>query len=141
PTKGFYDLGDIAALIEPALGQWEVVDGPEVDQDLTYRFRGTKGKILRCGGIDRDGVFALLERKLFATQKREARSGAKERVIFDTDVGGDIDDAGAFAVMHALADRGEIEILAVGIVNGHELAVPYADAVNTWYGRPDIPIG
>jgi hypothetical protein len=64
-----------------------------------------------------------------------------ERIIFDTDVGGDIDDAGAFAVMHALADRGEIEILAVGVVNGHSLAVPYSDALNTWYGRPDIPVG
>jgi hypothetical protein len=63
------------------------------------------------------------------------------RVIFDTDVGGDIDDAGALAMLHALADRGEIELLAIGVVNGHEAAVPYVDAVNTWYGRPDIPIG
>src|SRR5690606_3161766 len=47
----------------------------------------------------------------------------------------------AFAVMHALADRGEIEILAVGVVNGHPAAVPYADALNTWYGRPDLPVG
>lgn len=65
-------------------------------------------------------------------------AAAAERVIFDTDVGGD--DAGALAVLHALADRGEVEILAVGVVIGHELGVPYIDAVNTWYGRPDIPI-
>jgi hypothetical protein len=68
-------------------------------------------------------------------------AASHEQVILDTDVGGDIDDAGALAVMHALADSGEIEILAVGVVNGHELAVPYCDAVNTWYGRPEIPIG
>jgi hypothetical protein len=64
-----------------------------------------------------------------------------ERVIFDTDVGGDVDDAGALAVLHALADRGEIEILAIGVVIGHDAAVPYVHAVNTWYGRPDLPIG
>lgn len=64
-----------------------------------------------------------------------------ERVIFDTDVGGDVDDAGALAVLHALADRGEIEILAIGVVIGHELAVPYVHAINTWYGRPNLPIG
>ena len=64
-----------------------------------------------------------------------------ERVIFDTDVGGDVDDAGALAVLHALADRGEIELLAMGVVIGHEAAVPYVHAVNTWYGRPDLPIG
>lgn len=66
---------------------------------------------------------------------------AVEKIIFDTDVGGDIDDAGAMAVLHALADKGEIEILAVGIVSGHAAAVPYIDAINTWYGRPDLPIG
>ena len=66
---------------------------------------------------------------------------AVERIIFDTDIGGDIDDAGALAVLHALADRGEIELLAIGIVNGHENAVPYTDAINTWYGRPALPIG
>jgi hypothetical protein len=66
---------------------------------------------------------------------------AVERVIFDTDVGGDVDDAGALAVLHALADKGEIEILAMGVVIGHEAAVPYVHAVNTWYGRPFLPIG
>lgn len=70
-----------------------------------------------------------------------ATSMAAEQVIFDTDIGGDIDDAGAMAVLHALADRGEINILAVGIVNGHENAAPYTDAINTWYGRPDLPVG
>ena len=68
-------------------------------------------------------------------------AGAKERLILDTDLGDDVDDAGTLAVMHALADRGEIEILAVGIVNGHVDAVPLAHAINTWYGRPDVPIG
>jgi len=74
---------------------------------------------------------------------KSSRDEAKtcERVIFDTDVGGDVDDGGALAVLHALADRGEIEILAMGVVIGHEMAVPYVHAVNTWYGRPDIPIG
>src|SRR5690606_27866762 len=57
------------------------------------------------------------------------------------DVGGDIDDAGALAVLHALEARGEIELLAIGVSIGHEAAVPYVHAVNTWYGRPELPIG
>ena len=65
------------------------------------------------------------------------------RVIFDTDMANDCDDAGALAVLHALADRGEVEILAV-VTNrkcpGNSSAGA-ADAINTWYGRPDIPIG
>lgn len=147
PTKGFYDLGDIAALVDPALGTWEVVDAPEVGWDLVYQFKTTKGRILRCADIDRDATFALLTRKLSEAGRKasggEVGSVATEqaRVIFDTDVGGDIDDAGALAMLHALADRGEVEILAMGMVNGHPAAVPYVDALNTWYGRPDVPVG
>ena len=35
------------------------------------------------------------------------------KIIFDTDMAGDCDDAGALAVLNALADRGEAEILAL----------------------------
>ncbi len=66
---------------------------------------------------------------------------APVRVIFDTDLGSDVDDAGTVAVLHALADRGEAEILAMGISVKHAWSPPCLDALNTFYGRPDIPIG
>lgn len=37
------------------------------------------------------------------------------RLIFDTDMMGDVDDVGTAAVLHALADQGEVKILAMGI--------------------------
>ncbi len=64
-------------------------------------------------------------------------------VIFDTDMDNDCDDAGALAVLHALADKGEAKILAV-VTNrrGKSTASAAAcDVINTFYGRPDIPIG
>ena len=64
PNKGFFDLGDIAVLVDPSLGSWEVADCPEVEWDLAYKFNKTKGKILRCYDVDRDGTYALLEKKL-----------------------------------------------------------------------------
>ena len=63
------------------------------------------------------------------------------RLIFDTDMAEDVDDVGALAVIHALADRGECELLAVMVCARNEAIGPCADAINTWYGRPDIPIG
>jgi len=63
------------------------------------------------------------------------------RVIFDTDIMGDVDDVGAVAVLHALADRGEAEILAMGVSAKHPACVPCLDALNTYFGRADIPIG
>lgn len=65
------------------------------------------------------------------------------KLILDTDMSGDCDDVGALALLHALADRGECELLAT-IVNRADLTNASAaatDAINTWYGRPDIPIG
>lgn len=59
PKKGFFDLGDIAALVDPALVSTEEVNCPEVDFDLTYRFKNTRGKILRVYAIDRDKTFDL----------------------------------------------------------------------------------
>ena len=62
-------------------------------------------------------------------------------IIFDTDMGPDFDDAGALAVLHALADSGEARILATVSSNGHPTTVPAIDAINTYFGRPDLPIG
>ncbi len=63
------------------------------------------------------------------------------RVIFDTDITGDVDDVLALAMLHTLADRGECVIDAVTISKINPLTAPFVDAVNTFYGRGEIPIG
>ena len=65
-TKGFFDLGDIAAMFDPSVANFEVVDCPEVDHDLSYRFKNSRGKILRIYHVDRDKTFQLLYDKLAA---------------------------------------------------------------------------
>ena len=62
-------------------------------------------------------------------------------VIFDTDMGNDIDDALALAMLHALTDRGECELIGVTLTNANPAAVPYIRMVNRFYGRPDLPVG
>ena len=66
---------------------------------------------------------------------------APVKIIFDTDVGNDVDDVLALSVLHALQSRGECELLAVTITKPDELAGPFVDAMNTFYGRPGISIG
>jgi hypothetical protein len=65
-------------------------------------------------------------------------------IVFDTDMGPDVDDAGALAILHAMADDGESTLLGVMIstagADGNH-AIGFIDAVNTFYGRPDVPIG
>lgn len=62
-------------------------------------------------------------------------------LILDTDIGPDYDDVGAMAVMHALADKGEVIPLAVMASNKNELVAPVISLLNTWFGRPGLPVG
>ena len=62
-------------------------------------------------------------------------------VIFDTDLGPDVDDALALAMLHGYQKRGAIEIAAVTLSRNSKVGARYADALNTFYNRPDIPIG
>jgi hypothetical protein len=62
-------------------------------------------------------------------------------VIFDADMDSDCDDVAALGVLHALADRGEAEILATISSSTNPHTPRCMDAVNTYYKRPDVPIG
>jgi hypothetical protein len=63
------------------------------------------------------------------------------RLVFDTDMCGDCDDVLALGMIHALQSRGHCRLLAVTVSADHDRAAAFVDAVNTFYGRGDIPIG
>lgn len=65
----------------------------------------------------------------------------RPRILFDTDITGDVDDVLALAMCHSLADRGACEILGVTISKQNPLTASFIDALNTFYGRPDLPVG
>src|SRR6202451_2826186 len=62
-------------------------------------------------------------------------------VIFDTDMGNDIDDALALAMLHASASRGEVQLLAVTVSKDNPWAAEYVRLVDEYYGRGTIPGG
>ncbi len=66
---------------------------------------------------------------------------APVKLIFDTDMGNDVDDLMALCMIHNLQTRGAVELLAVTITKDHPQAAAFVDAVNTFYGRPEVPIG
>jgi len=70
-----------------------------------------------------------------------ASAAESVKVIFDTDIHGDYDDAGALATLHALADRGACEILATVSSTRGNSSVAAIEIVNAYYGRPEIPVG
>jgi len=80
---------------------------------------------------------------LLAAISATANAGQPEpvRLIFDTDMMGDVDDVGTTAVLHALADQGEVEVLAMGLSGKNPWSPLCLDALNTYFGRSEIPIG
>lgn len=64
-----------------------------------------------------------------------------KKIILDTDIGPDCDDAGALAILNILADRGYCCILGVGHCTSNPYGAGTVDAINRYYGRTDVEIG
>src|ERR1035437_6144031 len=63
------------------------------------------------------------------------------RIIFDSDMSSDHDDVADIAVLNALADLGECQILAC-LCSSQNGGTPLCmNAINAYYGRPDVPCG
>jgi inosine-uridine nucleoside N-ribohydrolase len=63
------------------------------------------------------------------------------KIIFDTDMGPDFDDVGAITILHALAAKGECQILATVASDGYPFIAPTLEVFNRYFGHPEIPIG
>ena len=78
---------------------------------------------------------------LAAPEVRQSSAAEPVPLVFDTDMGNDVDDAMALAMIHALESRGECKLLAVTLTKDNEYAVRFVDLLNTFYGRGQVPIG
>ena len=78
---------------------------------------------------------------LVACQPQKPMLAGPVKIIFDSDMGPDYDDVGALTLLHAFADSGKAEILATMASNKYDLVAPCLDVINTYYGRPAIPVG
>jgi inosine-uridine nucleoside N-ribohydrolase len=83
----------------------------------------------------------LLAALLILGASAPASAATPLNVIFDTDMGNDVDDALALAMLHAFASRGEVKLLAVTVSKGNPWAAEYVRMVNEYYGRGNIPVG
>ena len=62
-------------------------------------------------------------------------------VIFETDMGNDVDDALALDLLYKYKDEGRVNILAIMLNKDYRYAPEYIDIMGTWYGYPEIPVG
>lgn len=71
----------------------------------------------------------------------EVKAEAPVKLILDTDLGPDFDDVGAMALMYALADSGQVEVLATISSNKDENVVPCLEVINTYFNHANMPVG
>ena len=75
-------------------------------------------------------VLFLLPLKTFAGVNTNAET-EPTKVIYETDMCADVDDVGGLAVLHAFANSGQAEILAVCFNEVHPSGAAAIDAINT----------
>ncbi|HEX4124471.1 MAG TPA: hypothetical protein VHY37_07070 [Tepidisphaeraceae bacterium] len=63
------------------------------------------------------------------------------RIIFDSDMSSDHDDIGDIAILHGLASMGDCKIIGMMVSSQNGGTALCMDAINTYYGTPNIPIG
>lgn len=87
-------------------------------------------------------AFALMSMMfLSGCAGEKAAVSEKLRVIFETDIGNDIDDALALDMLYKYMDQGKIDLLAVMLNKCAPGPAEFMDIMGTWYGYPDIPVG
>jgi inosine-uridine nucleoside N-ribohydrolase len=86
-------------------------------------------------------TFPHLTTLFFLLASPALSQAAPVKLIFDTDMGNDVDDVIALSMIHSLQKRHAVELLAVTLTKDHPQAAAFTDAINTFYGYPDTPIG
>lgn len=61
-------------------------------------------------------------------------------IIFETDMGNDVDDALALDMIYKYLDKGKVKVLAISSNKQSPYSTEYIHLMNHWYGYPDIPI-
>ncbi len=65
----------------------------------------------------------------------------KPNIIFDTDMGNDVDDVLALVLLHSFVQSGDAEICAAIVNKGNRLAPAFTDLINRFCGRDDVETG
>ncbi|MCQ2161985.1 MAG: nucleoside hydrolase [Bacteroidales bacterium] len=74
-------------------------------------------------------------------QAKEEEPSGPLSIIFETDMGNDVDDAMALDLLYKYMDEGRINLLGVMLNKVEYGAAEYVDVARVWYGYPDVPIG
>lgn len=74
-------------------------------------------------------------------QEETGTAQAPLNIIFETDMGNDVDDALALDMLYKYMDAGQINLMGITINKEGTAPAELIDIMGTFYGYPEIPIG
>jgi len=78
---------------------------------------------------------------MFVAPLGARRACAQQRIVYDDDCSNDVDCVATLPILHQLADRGEIRILAMVADSANPLSAPVLSLFAKYGGHPQTPIG
>lgn len=87
----------------------------------------------------------LLQSVILSCGSWKSNTGKKNTtaipIIFETDMGNDVDDAIALDIIYKYLDQGKISLLGISTNKDNPFSIPFLQIMNNWYGYPNIPLG
>jgi inosine-uridine nucleoside N-ribohydrolase len=63
------------------------------------------------------------------------------KMIFETDMGNDVDDALALDMIYKYAEAGKVDLLGIMSNKNSKYSAEFIDIMSTWYGHANVPVG
>lgn len=87
-------------------------------------------------------LFSILTMLLFCTSCYSEKNDVDRLpIIYDTDIGNDIDDVMALQMLYYYENKGYIDLIGITISKSNPYTIPYVDAYNRFNKKSNIPIG
>jgi inosine-uridine nucleoside N-ribohydrolase len=137
PSRALFDMAAVAIVKNPDWAAPRTIPAPILRDGKWVERPDNSRKIILWESFDRKAIM----QDFYNSMKNYQLAEQPKKLIYETDMCLDVDDVGGLAMLHAMADGGEVEILAVTFNEVHPSGAAAIDAINTWYGRGDIPVG
>ncbi|MDR2038131.1 MAG: nucleoside hydrolase [Bacteroidales bacterium] len=86
-------------------------------------------------------LITLLSLGLVSYSNNTPKYQEKIKLIFETDIGNDVDDALALDMIYKYMEAGKVDLLAIMSNKNSKYAAEFTDIMATWYGHANVPIG
>jgi inosine-uridine nucleoside N-ribohydrolase len=86
-------------------------------------------------------LITFLPLGLLSCSNNTPKGQEKIKLIFETDIGNDVDDALALDMIYKYMEAGKVDLLAIMSNKNSKYSAEFTDIMATWYGHANVPIG